>query len=189
MGYDLLAGIGFSILVPFVLLGYAIYWALTHRQRTNVEDAWRDYAASHGLGFEEADGDWPNRTSPAMTWTSGPTRFRLVTLGRESRAHTRLVVEPAEKILGTLVVVGDHAPELRVRSKTPGLTERLLDDAVRHAMLAFKQEGAVSLAYRRGKVVIEWRGRETRETRLDEARTLAETVAKAVESGYRASAA
>jgi hypothetical protein len=189
MGYDLLAAIGFAILLPAVVLGFVGFWALTHRERQGVEDSWRDYAARRGLAFREAEGDWPNRSSPSLEWTLGTTRFRLLTMGREARAHTRLVVEPAEKILGTLVVVASAAPALRVRATPAVLEARLLDDAVRRALLAFKQLGAVSLAYRRGRVVIEWRGRETREARLDEARALGEAVARAVEAGFGAATA
>ena len=189
MGYDLLAAIGFAILTPIVLFGFAAYWFFTHRERALVEDAWRAYAEARGLDFEEASGEWPNRTSPELRWTVGEARCELRTLGKESRAHTRLVIHPGPKLLGTLVAVARNATTLQVRSHPSVLADRLLTEDLRRALLAFGSGGAVSLAYRRGRVVIEWRGREQNDARLDEARRLADLVPAAVEAAFHAAAA
>jgi hypothetical protein len=189
VGYDLFAGIAFWILLPCVLLGYAAYWVMTHRARARVEAAWRAYAEQRGLPFDEASGAWPNRTSPAIRWTAGTTRLSLTVLGRESRAHTRMIVEPEPKLLGTLVAVARGGAIVRLRARPESLEASVLAEPVRRALLGFTATGAASLAYRRGRAVVEWRGRETDAARLDEARALGEAVANAVEHAFRAAAA
>ncbi len=202
MGYDLLAGLFFAALLPSVLLGFAAYWRMTNRARTVVEGAFRAYATSRGLAFVEPAGEWPNRTNPACEWSSGGARFRLETVGKESRVRTRLTARPESSLLGRLSVapratVGDGPPPLafddvaflsvfRVLESPPGFARRVLDDCVRRSLAGFRQGDTVTLGYRRARLVLEWPGAELNDARLDEARRVAELVAQAVDETFSA---
>lgn len=178
MGYDLIASIAFVLLTPLVICGFILSWFLTHKKRGTVEDEWRAYATSHGLDYEEASGDWPNRSSAVMTWSSEGASFRMMIMGRESRAFTRIVVKPASTVLGECVIVVRDPANIDER----GNATRLLDEPLRRALMTFEEP--ISLAYRRGKITIEWRGREIEARRLDEARAIAAEAASAVERAF-----
>lgn len=178
MGYDLIAVIAFVILAPLTVLGFIIFWMMTHRTRGKVEDQWRDYAEKRGLAFEEATGEWPNRTSPAIAWSEGDATFRMVIMGRESKAHTRIVAKPASTLLGDCVIVVRDPASIDER----GTATRLLDDSLRRALMVFEEP--ISLAYRKGKLTIEWRGREVESRRLDEARAIAKEATAAVDRAF-----
>ena len=184
MGYDLIAVVMVAFLTPFVILGFILYWVMTHRARHVVEGAWEGYArarSAEGLVFEPAAGEWPNRTSPALVWASELGKCRLLVMGREATAHTRIVIRPRSTVLGECVVVVRDAATIEVR----GNAARLFDERLKNALLAFCHHEAVSLAYRRGKVIVEWRGRELSASRLDEARALAAEAAGAIDRAFR----
>ncbi len=200
MGYDLLAGLLFAGLLPMVILGFVVSWALTRRDREEVERTWRRYAAQRGLTFTEPEGVWPNRTSPVLTWTGGDVAFRLEALGRETHTRTRLTVRPRGKLLGRVSVaarthavaaarpidLGDatFVAAYRVLEQPEGLARRVLGDEVRRGLLAFRQGDSVTLGYRRGQALLEWPGGERSDARLDEARRLGTAVAEALERAF-----
>ena len=189
MGYDLLAGLLFMVLAPLVVLAFVVSWLLTHDRRGKVEEIWERYAASRGLHFVAAEGDWPNRSNPSITWEAGGLSFRLGLRGRESYVATRIEVRPRGTILGTAVLSPSAGVEFRTFEKPEGTAERLFDEATRKAVLAFWQGDDVSVTYRRGLVVVAWAGGEANDARLDEARELAERVAASVEDSFERAAA
>jgi hypothetical protein len=185
MGYDLLAGILFVLTLPLVLGGFVLFWIMTNHRRSALEEAWAAYAASRGLELVPADGEWPNRTNPAIGWTSGDARFRLAVRGREKHVATRLEIRPKAALVGTAVISPDGGASFRVHERPSGIAARLLDDDVRRALLAFRQGDEVVLTYRRGKIVLTWPGGETNDARLDEARRLGDALATAVDGAFR----
>ena len=201
MGYDLLAGIFFALMLPLVLLGFVAFWAMTSHEREALAELRRAYARARGLTFVEPEGEWPNRTNPAVTWERDATTFRLETMGREARVRTRLSIRPPSALLGALSIAPcdgtrARAPRglddptflgvYRVRERPGGFAARLLTPEVRRALLGFRQGDSVTLGYRRGKIVLEWPGGERNDARLDEARRLGETIARAVDDAFRA---
>lgn len=184
MGYDLLAAVLFVVLLPLVLGGFVLFWLLTNRRRDALEERWAEYAATRGLDLVPAEGEWPNRTNPAMTWTVGSTRFRLGVRGRERHVATRLEIRPEGALAGT-AVFSPASGTFRVKERPTGMVDRLLDERARRALLAFPQGDEVVVTYRRGKIVLMWPGGETNDARLDEARRLGEALAGAVEDAFR----
>ena len=189
VGYDLFAAIFVVALTPFVVAGFVVFWAVTARDHEELASCWRSYARKHGLAFEEPEGDWPNRTAPAIAWTDGGTELRISAHGREARVRTRLTVRPRSALLGTLTMALEETgdPEL-VRERPPGFSRRILTDRVRRALLGFRQRDSLALSYRRGRVAVEWPGGERNDARLDEARRLGVEIAHTVEDQFRATA-
>lgn len=203
MGYDLLAAVFFAMLVPAVLVGFVAYWFATARARVHTERTWEGYAQRHGLTFQPAEGEWPNRTSAVLQWTDDAgTSFRLEALGREARIRTRLTVHPKVALAGSLSVAPLHAvPEApapaglddaaflatyRVIERPAGFAERVLTAEVRRGLLGFHLGDTVTLGYRRGNAILEWPGGEMNDARLDQARALAAGVADALRDAFHA---
>lgn len=203
MGYDLLAALLFAALLPLVILGFVGFWIMTSRDRANVAETWQRYASRHALAFEPPEGEWPNRTSPVISWSEGGVAFRLEPLGREAHSRTRLTIRPARaKLLGRFSVAprshvtgegtarGIEDPVFltayRVLEQPAGLARRVLTPAVRRALLGFRQGDSVTLGFRRGRAQLEWPGGELNDARLDEARRLGDLLAIALEDAFLA---
>lgn len=181
MGYDLLAAIGFVLLTPLVIAGFVAFWLLTHRERTALETEWRAFADRRGRAFEEAEGEWPNRTSPAVTWTHDGVRYRLESRGREARVWTRLYAWPDAKVLG---VVGVRTRGGRIALTSIRVARGVLTAEVSRRLLAFSQGQEVTFSYRRGRLLLEWPGRESNDARIDEAERVLETAVAAVREAF-----
>lgn len=187
MGYDLVLGILYVLLAPFVFGGFVLVYVHGHRKRRALEEVWRAQAERRGRGFVASSGQWPERTSPRVEWTEAGLAFRLemVSLGRV--VHTRLLVVPDGTFAGRVYVgpegagppglepVGSATNDRRfssvfaARARPVALGEALLDADVRNALVTFRQGAAVSLRYRKGQLVLLWPGVETNEARVDEA--------------------
>lgn len=192
VGYDLIAGIGFALLTPLVVVGFVIFWVVTARDREEHASFFESYARSRGLAFEPAQGEWPNRTSTTITWTNqAGAEMRLSVLGREAKAKTRLTVRPKETLFGELVAAPDPETyaKLLLRERPKGLADRVLDARVRRAILGFCQRDRVVVAYRRGRFFLEWPGRELNDARLDAARLVGDELAVAIEDAFAATGA
>jgi len=192
VGYDLLAAAFFVLLTPIVLVGFVAFWVVTARDREEHGAFLEGYARARGLAFLPAAGEWPNRTSAAVEWSEGGVRMRLSVLGREARAKTRLTIRPRSTLLGALVATPDVETRAFVRTlreRPAKFGERILDERVTRALLGFCQRDRVVLTYRRGRVLLDWPGRETNDARLDQARLVASEIARAVDAKFRAAAA
>ena len=189
MGYEILAAfIGF-VLFPIVLAGFVAFWRLTNQARSELEDSFRRLADRRGREYIEADGEWPNRTSARVAWTNDGVRFRLDSVGKEGGARTRLVAWPTGKLLGTLIVSaknggGRFEHSFNVQARPRDFEQRLLDERVKKELLAFRQGDDVRLAYRRGRLVLTWPGRETNEARIDEAERVLCDLVRAVDDAF-----
>ena len=202
MGYEILVTLFLIVLMPLVLLGFIAFWTLVKRDRAFIEDTWRSYARSRHHEYLPARGEWPNRTSPSVRWRSGELRLQLFVVGVEADARTRLVAWPSGKLLGSFVVrekrsrrdgrrngnVGIHDPAFAcaftVASKPANLAVRVLSDRARRALLGFWQRDDVVLTYRRGKLTLDWPGRESNDARLDEAVRVMEDLVRGVEDAF-----
>lgn len=198
MGYEILLALLMTVVAPLVVLGFVAYWATNGRERSLLEDAWRSYALAQHREFIPAHGEWPNRTSPAVRWTSDELPLELGIVGVEADARTRLVAWPRGKLLGTFTVgpkgrvgkgtaeVGDRAFEsaFSVTEHPQGLAARVLDGRARRALLGFRQRDDVVLTYRRGKLILEWPGRESNDARLDEATRVMRELARGVDAAF-----
>ena len=181
MGYEILVGLFMTVLVPLVILGFVAFWAMIGRERTIIEDSWRSYAHARHREYVPARGEWPNRTSPSVRWLDDDVRLQLVVIGAEANARTRIVAWPRGKLLGDFVVqqrhrrnegsagIRDAAFEnvFAVTSRPQTLAARVLDARARRALLGFGQHDDILLTYRRGKLILEWPGRESNDARLD----------------------
>ncbi|MBX3226228.1 MAG: hypothetical protein KIT84_28350 [Labilithrix sp.] len=183
MGYDLLGGLFFAALTPLVILGFVVFWIMTSRERRHVEDTWETFAARRVREYVPARGEWPNRSSPGVRWTHDDVVYELTALGVEANARTRLGARPRGRILGSFVLRPAATPD--VSEQPAGLSTRVLDDATRRAFLGFRQRDDVVLAYRRGRVTLEWPGRECNDARIDEAERVVTAVVHAVEAAFR----
>src|SRR5438128_630208 len=106
VGYDLLAGILFVAITPLVIAGFIVFWMVNANDHEELAEIWRTYARKRGLAFAEPKGTWPNRTSPAITWSEdNGTELRISALGREAKVRTRLTVRPRGTLLGALSIV------------------------------------------------------------------------------------
>jgi hypothetical protein len=198
MGYGILFTLFLIVLVPSVVLGFVVFWSLVSRERAFIEDTWRSYALARHLEYVPARGDWPNRSSPSVRWLNGDLRLRLSVVGVEGNARTRLVAWPRDKLLGTFMVRqkrrrseengGIHDPAFEcafaVSSRPQGLAARVLSERARRALLGFWQRDDVVLTYRRGKLILEWPGRESNDARLDEAARVMGELARGVEDAF-----
>ncbi|MDB4944356.1 MAG: hypothetical protein JWP97_3890 [Labilithrix sp.] len=190
MGYDLLAAVSFILLTPVVIVGFIAYWIVNARDHEELAGVWASYARARGITFEPPGGEWPNRTAPTLRWKIGRAELLLVVVGRESKVHTRLVVRPRSPLLGTLVwaAFGPGSGEIRQREHPRAFGARLVDERVHRALLSLRQRDRVSLAYRRGRVVVDWPGGERSDARLDAARTLGAELLRAIDEQYNAPA-
>ena len=197
MGYEILVALFLTVLLPIVVLGFIVFWAMTNRERAFIEDSWRSYAGARRHEYVPARGEWPNRTSPSVRWTADELRLELSVVGAEANARTRLVAWPRGKLLGTFTVgpksrhrgvsgIVDSAFEsvYGVTDRPNGLAARVLDDRARRALLGFRQHDDVILTYRRGKLILEWPGRESNDARLDEATRVIRELARGVDDAF-----
>jgi hypothetical protein len=186
VGYDLLAALFFVALTPVVIVGFIVFWVVNARDHDELATCWRAYAKRRRLVFVEPEGEWPNRSSPALTWTEGTTELRVVALGREARVRTRLIVRPRSALLGALsvVIAEGGTGHLEVRERPAGFADRLLTEHVRRVLLGFRQRDRITFSYRRGRVVVEWPGGEQNDARLDEARRVGTQIALAIEAEF-----
>ena len=187
MGYDLLAAVFFVLMTPVVLVAFVIFWVVNARDHEELASGWRRYARARGLEFVAPDGEWPNRTAPAITWTSGDASLRLTTIGREATVRTRLTVRPRATLLGSLVWICQDgaAPQIRTAERPAGFAQRVVGPRVERALLALRQRDRVALSYRRGRVIVEWPGGELNDARLDEARRVGEEIARSIDEEFR----
>lgn len=199
MGYEILVALFMTVLLPLVVLGFVAFWAMTSRERAFIEDSWRSYAVARHREYVPARGEWPNRTSPSVRWTADDLRLELSVVGAEASARTRLVAWPRGKLLGTFTVgpksrhrrgdggISDAAfhSAFSVAERPQGLAARVLDDRARRALLGFWQRDDVVLTYRRGKLILEWPGRESNDARLDEASRVIRELARGVDDAFR----
>lgn len=190
MGYDILVAITFVVMTPVVIAGFIVFWIVNARDHEELAALWRGYAKKRGLGFVEPEGDWPNRSAPAITWSDELAELRITTIGREASVRTRLVVRPRSTLLGTLaMVVGDAgAGDVELRERPAGFRHRIVTQEVRRVLLGFRQRDRVVVRYRRGRIIVEWPGGERNDARLDEARRLGAEMARAVELEFRSTA-
>ncbi len=198
MGYEILVALFLTVLLPMVMLGFVAFWAMTNRERAFIEDSWRSYAGARHREYVPARGEWPNRTSPSVRWTADDLCLELSVVGVEANARTRLVAWPRGKLLGTFTVgpksrhrgtggIVDSAfgSAYGVTERPNGLAARVLDDRGRRALLGFRQHDDVILTYRRGKLILEWPGRESNAARLDEAAHVIRELARGVENAFQ----
>lgn len=187
MGYDLLAAIFFVMLTPFVIAAFVTFWIVNALDYEALAASWRSYARTRELEFIGPEGEWPNRTAAAITWTDAGASFRFTTVGREAKVRTRLVVRPRATLLGSLVWVCEEGAAARVRTsqRPAGMGQRIVSERVRRALLALRQRDRVSLTYRRGRAVVEWPGGELNDARLDAARRLGEALVESVDEEFR----
>lgn len=199
MGYEILVAFFLLVLAPAVVLGFLVFWALVRREREDVERTWAAYALARGREYVPARGEWPNRTSPSVRWVEDGLRLRLFVVGAEANARTRVVAWPGGKLLGSFVVRprrgGDDAAlgsndaafesAFAVASRPGGLALRVLSRPARRALLGFWQRDEVVLTYRRGKLILDWPGRELNDARIDEAVRVMATLAQSVDEGFR----
>ncbi|MBX3205702.1 MAG: hypothetical protein KF764_11585 [Labilithrix sp.] len=197
MGYEILVALFLTVLAPLVVLGFVVFWAMTSRERAFIEDTWRSYALARHREYLPARGEWPNRTSPSVRWLEDDLRLQLSVVGVEAGARTRLVAWPRGKLLGSFTVgprgrqrgtggIRDAAFEcaFAVAERPSGLAARVLDARARRALLGFRQGDDVVLAYRRGKLILEWPGRESNDARLDEAARVIVELARGVDDAF-----
>jgi hypothetical protein len=198
MGYDLLGGLLLAVLVPLVIVGFVLFWVTTNRERARIEEMWASYAAARAREYVPARGDWPNRTSPSVRWRREDIAFDLTVVGAEAQARTRLIARPRSTVLGAFVVRADarrvrtsgaiedavFAQTFAVSERPRGLATRVLGDDARRALLGFRQRDNVALSYRRGRVILEWPGRESNDARLDEAERVVGELVRGVEAAF-----
>jgi hypothetical protein len=190
VGYDLLVAVTFVVMTPVVIAGFIVFWIVNARDHEELAAIWRGYAKKRGLDLVEPQGEWPNRTAPAITWSDELAEARITTVGREATVRTRLVIRPRSTLLGTLAMMVPEAgaADVDLRERPAGFRHRIVTDNVRRMLLGFRQRDRVTVRYRRGRITVEWPGGERNDARLDEARRLGEAMAKAVDSEFRATA-
>lgn len=185
MGYDLLAAVFFIAMTPIVIVGFVVFWIMNARDHEALARTWRSYAKQRDLGFLEPEGDWPNRTSPVLTWNEGATELRISAIGREADVRTRLTVRPRGALLGVLTMSApEHGVDFHVRERPAGFSERIVTDRVRRALLGFRQRDKLVIRYKRGALVIDWPGGERNDARLDEARRLGLELARTIDAEF-----
>jgi hypothetical protein len=154
VGYDLIGAVLFAALTPLVVLGFIAFWVFTNRERARIEDAWETYAAKHTREYFPAHGEWPNRKSPGVRWIQNSITYELTVIGIEGGARTRIMARPSHRIDGNFTLRFD---------------DERLDANAKRALVGFGQHLDVTLKCRRGRLILEWPGREANEARLDEA--------------------
>ena len=184
MGYDLIAAALFVLLTPVVIAGFIVFWIVNAQDREVVAKTWASYARARKLRFVAPAGEWPNRTPPSVRWEESGAELRLTTVGKEATVHTRLVVRPRAAPLGQLVWVCDEG-RVAVRARPSGFEQRIVSERVERALHALRQRDRVSLAYRRGKVIVDFPGGELNDARLDAARALGNEIAHTLNAHLR----
>lgn len=106
VGYDLLAALLFAAL-PLVILGFVGFSIMTSRDRANVAETWQRYASRHALAFEPPEGEWPNRTSPVISWSEEASRFAS---SRSDARRTRADAPPRSGPRARSSSVGSPSP-------------------------------------------------------------------------------
>lgn len=203
MGNEILVALSMIVLAPLLVLGLIATWAIRSRERALIEDTWRSYAVARRRGYVPARGEWPSRTSPSVRWHAGELRLELSVTGAEPNARTRLVAWPRGKLLGDFTVGRSSGPRrgalgiadpsfdatFAVTERPPGLAARVLGDRARRALLGFSEQDAdVVLMYRRGKLILDWPGRETNDARLDAAARVIRELSRAVDDAFQRAA-
>lgn len=186
MGHELLMAFGIFIATPVVVSGFIAFWMMTNHERQALEDHWRAFAEKRAREYEPAEGEWPNRTSPAVTWMADGVRYRLEARGKEGGALTRLVAWPDVKVLGVVQVKVDDG---RIAFTRVRVAQRLLTHEVRRRLLGFSQGQPVAFSFRRGRLLIEWAGRETNDPRIDEAEQVLAVAVRALRDAFVSAAA
>ena len=181
MGYDLFGAIGFAIITPLVIAGFIAFWILTNHERKQLEDTWRVFAAARGRDYEEATGEWPNRTSPAVQWHAEDVTYRLESRGREARAFTRLVARPTASVLGLVRIRADHGHIARASVR---IAHSLVTAELEKRLMAFSHGDSVLFTYRRGRFVLEWPGREENDARIAEGKRVLDAAVDAVRAAF-----
>lgn len=184
MGYDLLGGLFFAALTPLVILGFVVFWVMTNEERAAIEDNWEELAIRRGYEYFPARGEWPNRISPGVRWVKDAVTLELTAVGVEASARTRITARPRERLLGSFALRFDGAA-LVVTETHPGLASRVLEGGARRALLGFRQRDDVTARYRRGRIVLEWPGREVNDARIDEASRVVTLLVGGVEDAFR----
>ena len=196
-----IVGILFMIVVvtPIVGLAFAgFYWSRA-RDRERLADVWRSYARARGHAFEAPTGEWPNRTTPAVSWSEQGVAYRIEARGAEASVTTFVIARPAVAIFGELFVTRPDGEASRKAGAEPlgarlvvsthpaGFAGRVLAGEVKRALLGFDL-GSLSLVYRRGEVSLSWAGGEENDARLDEARVVVRLVVNALAVAYEPAA-
>lgn len=194
MGYEILVALFLAVIVPLTILGFVVFWAMTHQERRVLEDTWRSFADRRGRQYVAAKGEWPNRSSPVVRWDG----FELSVEGVEGGARTRLAARVAERLSGIgefTVQSSRRQPKQRVITGDPFFDQaftitserprraslRILDDeGVRRALLGFWQRDEIELRFTRGRLTLTWPGREANESRIDEAERALSIAARAL---------
>ena len=199
MGYDLIGGLLFLVLAPLVILGFIAFWKMTNLERAEIERTWEMYAANREREYVPARGEWPNRTSPSIRWRRDDIDFALSLVGLEADARTRVSARPHGRLLGSFEVLTSttRSDESGVRfadaafsqtfvvSERPaGVAARVLNEGARRALLGFRQGDDVALRYRRGRLILEWPGRESNDARLDEAERVLRELVRGVDTAF-----
>jgi hypothetical protein len=189
-----------GMVVPMVLMGFILYWRVTHLDRDRIESLWAAYARGRGLDFVPAAGEWPNRSAPAVQWREPNARFRIEARGAEAFVSTGVVAHPVVPVLGELtirratagdvdaVLTGDPLIDATflVRASPRELAGRVLTPDVKRALLGFDVGQRGSLVYQSGTVRLSWAGAEENDARLDEARAVVRRVVVALGGGKEA---
>jgi hypothetical protein len=188
VGYDLVAAILFMAITPLVIAGFVVFWLVNASDHEELARAWQAYAKRRGLALTAPDGEWPNRSAPALTWTEERAELRLTTVGREAAVRTKLTVRPRGSLLGTFAMeLADDGVTPAMKSERPArFGERILTERVMRMLLGFRQHDRLVVTYRRGRVVVEWPGGERNDARLDEARALGAELARTIDDEFRA---
>lgn len=188
MGYDLVAAILFAAITPLVIAGFVVFWFVNASDHEELARQWQKYATSRGLELLAPDGEWPNRSAPVLSWSEERAELRITTIGREASVRTRLSVRPRGSLLGTFAMVLEaHGVTPIIKSQRPArFGERILTERVLRMLLGFRQHDRLVVAYRRGRVVVEWPGGERSDCRLDEARALGAELARTIDDEFRA---
>jgi len=204
MGYELLVAFFLSVTLPLTVLGFIAFWAMNHNERLDLEDTWESFARRRNRDYVPARGDWPNRTSPAVRWEQNARSFELKVRGVESGARTSVSTAPRERLLGDFTLRSSSSSSSSPRNKT---NDPFFDAAfaitherprhvalrvfgenkpVRQALLSFWLHDDVELRYKRGRLFLEWPGRESNEHRIDNAEQTLTIIAAAIEAEFEA---
>jgi hypothetical protein len=188
VGYDLLAAVLFVAITPLVIVGFVVFWAVNASDHEALARSWSAYARQRGLDLTPPEGEWPNRSAPAIAWSDEQAEMKITTVGREATVRTRLTVRPRSTLLGTLAFeLAEHGvTPARLKERPARFAERILSERVMRMLLGFRQHHRLVVTYRRGRVVIEWPGGERSYARLDEARRLGAEIARAIDDEFRA---
>jgi hypothetical protein len=109
-----------------------------------------------------------------------------VSRGKEAYVVTRVVAWPDVKVLGVVLVMVDDG---RIEFARVRVAQRLLTREVRRRLLGFSQGQPVAFSFRRGRLLIEWAGRETNDARIDEAEQVLTVAVRALREAFVAAAA